>query len=98
MNSTDFSFDLVCSTAEEWHDMVKKFQPSNRSSSKELASTVCEIGLEAIRILDARETARLRREAKIERAKKVELLPKKRSSRLEVKVVFYLFCYMYITN
>jgi hypothetical protein len=93
MNVTDFSFDLICSTTEEWHNLIKKFQPSNRSSNKELASTLCDIGLKAISEFEAREAARqakeaarLKREAKLEKAKKVELLPKKRSSRLEVKV------------
>lgn len=88
----DFTFEIACSTAEEWHEMINKLQsPSNQSSStKELASKVLPISSEVISIFEAKEAARLKREAKIQRVKNAELLPKKRSRRLEVKVKIYM--------
>jgi hypothetical protein len=64
---------------------VKKFQPSKRTSSKELSTKIREIGLEVVGKLEAREATRVRNEAKLKRAKELELIPKKRSSRLEAK-------------
>lgn len=86
MNATDYTFQLLCSNAEEWHGVVKKFQPSNRASSKELSLTLCEIGLEVIGKLEARAASLAKKELRIKRAKELELVPKKRSRRLEAKV------------
>lgn len=83
---TDFTFELSCSTEEEWHQVIKKFQPSNRTSSKELATKICDIGLIVIGKLEAKAATIARHEAKLRRAKELELIPKKRSRRLEVKV------------
>ncbi|CAO3657571.1 unnamed protein product [Mucor hiemalis] len=85
MNATDYTFQLLCSNAEEWHGVVKKFQPSNRASSKELSLTLCEIGLEVIGKLEARAASLAKKELKIKRAKELELVSKKRSRRLEAK-------------
>lgn len=85
MNTTDYTFQLLCATVEEWHQVVKKFQPSKRAASKELASTLCEIGLEVIAKLESRAAALAKKELKMKRAKELELIPKKRSRRLEAK-------------
>ncbi|KAI9354961.1 hypothetical protein BD770DRAFT_391799, partial [Pilaira anomala] len=84
MNS-DYTFQLVCSTEEEWHDLIKTFQPSNRTSNKELSGKLIEIGLNVISKLESRKVAKARNEAKLKRTKELELIPKKRSRRLEVK-------------
>ncbi|KAI9486265.1 MAG: hypothetical protein EXX96DRAFT_476219 [Benjaminiella poitrasii] len=81
----DFTFELVCSTVEDWHEIVKRFQPKNRTSNRELADHICEIGLEVIGKLEAREATRLKNEAKLKRAKELELIPRKRSRRLETR-------------
>lgn len=83
ISSTDFTFQLVCSTEQEWHETVKAFQNSRKS--RELYAKICEIGLEVIAKLEAREATRIKNEAKLKRAKELELIPKKRSSRLEAK-------------
>jgi hypothetical protein len=57
---------------EEWHEIVKKFQPSKRTSSKELLTKIREIGLEVVGKLEAPEATRIRNEAKLKRAKELE--------------------------
>lgn len=89
MNTTYYTFQLLCSTVEEWHEVVKRFQPSKRAASKELASALCDLGLEVIAKLEARAAALAKKELKMKRAKELELIPKKRSRRLEAKVRFY---------
>ncbi|KAI7897782.1 uncharacterized protein BX663DRAFT_490608 [Cokeromyces recurvatus] len=79
----NFTFELVCSSIEEWHKIVKDFQA--RTSNRDLVTHICKIGLEVIDKLEAREAARLRNEAKLKKIKELELLPRKRSRRLEVK-------------
>lgn len=83
--NTDYTFQLVCSTEEEWHDLIKTFQPSNRTSNKELSGKLIEIALNVISKLEYRKVAQARHEAKLKRTKELELIPKKRSRRLEVK-------------
>ena len=82
----------MCSTIDGWKDTLKKFQPSKRLANKELASAINTLGSEVIANLEAKEEARLRQEAKIEKAKKMELIPKKRSRRLEAKVIAIEIC------
>lgn len=43
-------------------------------------------GAGVIQKMEARKAAKLREEAKVERAKLVDMLPRKRSRRIEVKV------------
>lgn len=91
-DTLEFTFELVCSTIDGWKDTLKKFQPSKRLANKELASAINTLGSEVIANLEAKEEARLRQEAKIEKAKKMELIPKKRSRRLEAKVIAIEIC------
>lgn len=94
-DTLEFTFELVCSTIDGWKDTLKKFQSSKRLANKELASAINTLGLEVIASLEAKEEARLRQEAKIKKAKEMELIPKKRSRRLEAKVIaikVYLEC------
>lgn len=86
----------MCSTIDEWKDTLKKFQSSKRLANKELTSAINTLGLEVIANLEAKEEARLRQEAKIKKAREMELIPKKRSRRLEAKVIaikVYLECF-----
>ncbi|KAI8068973.1 hypothetical protein BDF21DRAFT_454578 [Thamnidium elegans] len=82
---TDFTFQLMCSTEQEWQDTITTFQPCNRTGSKELRSKIIEIGSQVIHKLESVKAAKARKEAKLRRSKELELIPKKRSSRLEVK-------------
>ncbi|GAN10273.1 hypothetical protein MAM1_0337c09811 [Mucor ambiguus] len=84
-DTLEFTFELVCSTAQEWRDVIDKFKPTKRTSNRDLASTITALGKEMIAKLEAREEYRLKNEAKIKRARELELIPKKRSRRLEVK-------------
>ncbi|KAI8992405.1 hypothetical protein BDB01DRAFT_778365 [Pilobolus umbonatus] len=84
MSMDDFTFQLVCSTIEEWSDLINKFQHA-KGNQKELGRNLVEIGSSVILKLRAEETSRLKYEAKIRRMKELELLPKKKSRRLEIK-------------
>lgn len=81
MNSTDFTFQLVCSTVEGWHDTMKKI-----TKPMKLADAISEVGLKSIAIFESREYTRQSKIKKLQRAKELESVPKKRSSRLEAKV------------
>lgn len=85
-DTREFTFELVCSTIQEWKDILEKFKPTKRTSNRDLASAISALGREMVAKLEAREENRLRNEAKIKRARELELMPKKRSRRLEVKV------------
>ncbi|KAI8080809.1 uncharacterized protein B0P05DRAFT_539685, partial [Gilbertella persicaria] len=82
LNQTEFTFQLICYSLESWHNTISVFQ---KETNKELAAKICDLGLEIIRKLEAQEAARLKNEAKSKRAKELESVPRKRSSRLEVK-------------
>lgn len=85
-DTSEFTFELMCSTINEWKDTIEKFKPTKRTASRQLASAITALGKEIIAKLEAREEQRLRHEAKMKRARELELIPKKRSRRLEVKV------------
>ncbi|KAL7316978.1 hypothetical protein PS15m_003389 [Mucor circinelloides] len=84
-DTSEFTFELMCSTINEWKDTIEKFKPTKRTASRQLASAITALGKEIIAKLEAREEQRLRHEAKMKRARELELIPKKRSRRLEVK-------------
>ncbi|KAL0141043.1 hypothetical protein V8B55DRAFT_1512522 [Mucor lusitanicus] len=84
-DTLEFTFELVCATIQDWRDMIEKFKPTKRTSNRDLASAITTLAREMVAKLEAREENRLRHEAKIKRAKELELMPKKRSRRLEVK-------------
>ncbi|CAO3614784.1 unnamed protein product [Mucor fragilis] len=84
-DTREFTFELACSTIQDWRDMIEKFKPTKRTSNRDLASAISALGREMVAKLEAREEYRLRNEAKIKRARELELMPKKRSRRLEVK-------------
>ncbi|OBZ83009.1 hypothetical protein A0J61_08940 [Choanephora cucurbitarum] len=86
LNSRDFTFELVCHSIESWHQTVKIFESTkSKGAAKELGVKICELALEIIGKMEAREAARLRNEAKLKKARELELVPRKRSRRLEVK-------------
>jgi hypothetical protein len=74
----------VCSSKEDWDNIIKQFQPSKRASA--ISIQINEIGSLVLSKIEAREATRLRNEAKVKKTKELELLPRKRSRRLEVKV------------
>ncbi|KAK4520071.1 uncharacterized protein ATC70_008200 [Mucor velutinosus] len=84
-DTLEFTFELVCSTVQDWRDLVEKFKPTKRTANRELASTITALAKEMIAKLEAREEYRLRNEAKVKRARELELMPRKKSRRLEVK-------------
>ena len=93
LNSRDFTFELVCHSIESWHQTVKIFESTkSKGAAKELGVKICELALEIIGKMEAREAARLRNEAKLKKARELELVPRKRSRRLEVKVKLEFLC------
>ncbi|KAI8647159.1 hypothetical protein BD408DRAFT_398869 [Parasitella parasitica] len=80
-----FTFELICSTIEQWKEFIEKLQSVKRASNKGLTKAVVTVGSEVIAKLEAKEEARMKHEAKLKRAIEVELMPKKRSRRLEAK-------------
>lgn len=97
-DTLEFTFELVCATIQDWRDMIEKFKPTKRTSNRDLASAITTLAREMVAKLEAREENRLRHEAKIKRAKELELMPKKRSRRLEVKVCVYVLLLLGPTN
>ncbi|ORZ11117.1 hypothetical protein BCR42DRAFT_440712 [Absidia repens] len=58
---------------------------SSKALERSLAQELSEHGAVVIQKFESRKAAKLREEAKLERAKKFDMLPKKRSRRIEVK-------------
>ncbi|KAI8378618.1 hypothetical protein BD560DRAFT_421882 [Blakeslea trispora] len=86
LNSRDFTFELACSSIESWKQTIKHFESNkSRGAAKELADKICELGHGIIAKMEAREATQIRNEAKLKRARELELVPRKRSRRLEVK-------------
>ncbi|KAI8884192.1 hypothetical protein K501DRAFT_332858 [Backusella circina FSU 941] len=83
LDTNAFTFELVCSNKEEWDKITEKFQSLKRTNA--LATEIIDISATILSRMEAREAARVRNEAKLKRAQELELLPKKRSRRLEVK-------------
>lgn len=94
IHSTDFTFELVCSSIEEWHNILQKFTVLPSLSKTELAKKIRDLGLKVIGILETREAARIRNENKLKRARELESIPKKRSRRLEAKVTSFTVQYV----
>lgn len=65
---------------------MNRFQPSKKIAPRELSEKIIEIAEKIIGRIKAKEIAKVKQEAKLKRAKELELIPKKRSRRLEVKV------------
>ncbi|CEP19650.1 hypothetical protein [Parasitella parasitica] len=84
-DALEFSFELVCYTIEQWKETIEKLKSVKRPANKKIAKTVNALGAEVIVEIEAKEKARLAHEAKMKRARELELMPKKRSRRLEVK-------------
>ncbi|KAG0164219.1 hypothetical protein DFQ28_000913 [Apophysomyces sp. BC1034] len=86
LQKTNYTFELVCQTATDWHEWMPKFSTnSRRSAERDLALKLEEIGSYAIRKLKAQEAAKIRREMKRKKTKELEEMPRKRSRRLEEK-------------
>ncbi|KAG1552253.1 hypothetical protein G6F51_001342 [Rhizopus arrhizus] len=85
LKNNQFTFELVCSSLEEWEKIMNRFQPSKKIAPRELSEKIIEIAEKIIGRIKAKEIAKVKQEAKLKRAKELELIPKKRSRRLEVK-------------
>ncbi|KAG1425078.1 hypothetical protein G6F58_002081 [Rhizopus delemar] len=85
LKNNQFTFELVCSSLEEWEKIMNRFQPSKKIAPRELSEKIIEIAEKIIGRIKAKEIAKVKQEAKLKRAKELESIPKKRSRRLEVK-------------
>jgi hypothetical protein len=66
---------------------MKKFSvKSTKPGERALALDLQEFGTGVVQKMEAQKAAKLREEAKVERAKMIDMLPRKRSRRIEVKV------------
>ncbi|KAI8086568.1 uncharacterized protein BX664DRAFT_336165 [Halteromyces radiatus] len=83
---TDYTFQLIAKTEEEWRTWMNKFSlDSPKALERHLAENLQEHGSVIIQKIESRRAAKLREEAKLEKARKLDLLPRKRSRRIEVK-------------
>ncbi|CAO3589420.1 unnamed protein product [Absidia cylindrospora] len=83
---TDYTFELIATTQDEWQSWMDKFSlNSSKALERSLAQDLYEHGTVVIQKFETKKAAKLREEAKLERAKKFDMLPKKRSRRIEVK-------------
>ncbi|CDS13032.1 hypothetical protein LRAMOSA05216 [Lichtheimia ramosa] len=86
LESTDFTFELVCRTIDDWKELKSQFSTtSRRQAEKALALQLEAIAPEAIHRLEAIQLKKEREEARREKARQLEALPRKRSRRLEAK-------------
>ncbi|KAI9310845.1 hypothetical protein BX666DRAFT_2032557 [Dichotomocladium elegans] len=86
LSKTDYTFELVCRTADEWREHVAKVSASARGLiDKILAAKLSEIATVVIGRMEALEASRAREEARIKKAEMLEMIPRKRSRRLEEK-------------
>ncbi|KAI8146921.1 hypothetical protein BJV82DRAFT_597042 [Fennellomyces sp. T-0311] len=83
----EYTFELVCDTVEGWYACVSRFSVKTRNhNEKALGLQIVEtIGPDVIAKLEAIEAAKAREEARLERLKRIEEMPRKRSRRLEAK-------------
>ncbi|KAI9260586.1 hypothetical protein BDA99DRAFT_605620 [Phascolomyces articulosus] len=82
----DYTFELVCDTLETWQECLTRFSTKTRNhNEKALSLEINEIAPQVITKLENRLAAKAREEAKLERLRKLEELPRKRSRRLEIK-------------
>ncbi|KAI8336550.1 hypothetical protein BC941DRAFT_502789 [Chlamydoabsidia padenii] len=83
---TDYTFQLLATTTTEWTTWMTKFSnKSSKPAERALASNLHEYGTMMVQKMEAKEAAKLRENAKMERAKQLDMLPRKRSRRIEVK-------------
>ncbi|CDH50891.1 predicted protein [Lichtheimia corymbifera JMRC:FSU:9682] len=86
LESTDYTFELVCRTIDDWKELKSRFSTTSRKpAEKALALNLETIVPEAIQRLEALQLKKEREEARRERARQLEALPRKRSRRLEAK-------------
>lgn len=77
----------MCRTIDDWKELKSQFSTtSRRQAEKALALQLEAIAPEAIHRLEAIQLKKEREEARRERARQLEALPRKRSRRLEAKV------------
>ena len=77
----------MCRTTDDWKELQSRFSTtSRRPAEKALALNLEAIAPEAIHQLEALQLRKERQEARRERARQLEALPRKRSRRLEAKV------------
>ncbi|KAI9490379.1 hypothetical protein BDB00DRAFT_838253 [Zychaea mexicana] len=86
MRDTDYTFEMVCDTLESWQSCLSRFSVKTRNhNGKALGHTINEIAPQIIAKLEAKQAAKAREEARLEKQRLLEALPRKRSRRLEVK-------------
>ncbi|KAG2182475.1 hypothetical protein INT43_007405 [Umbelopsis isabellina] len=88
-----YTYELVCSTVEEWQDFLHTYCSdckSTKGSQFELVKSLRAVGEAVIAMLEQREQAKQRRKDRLLKAtlkaQALEMVPKKRSSRLEQKM------------
>lgn len=84
----------ICSTVEEWRDFLNTYCSdckSTKGSQFELVKSLKAVSEAVIDMLEQREQAKQRRKDRLLKvalkAQALEMVPKKRSSRLEQKVI-----------
>ncbi|KAI8074029.1 hypothetical protein BC940DRAFT_343578 [Gongronella butleri] len=83
----DYTFELVAKDTNQWQEYMKKWSvKSKRPAERHLAEQLQEIGAIVVEKLEQRRLWKLKEEAKLERQRQYELIPKKRSRRIETKV------------
>ncbi|KAI7857988.1 hypothetical protein BDC45DRAFT_603043 [Circinella umbellata] len=87
LNGADYTFELVCDdTIEEWQACIDRFSAKTRNhNEKALRLEIHEIAPKVIETLEAQLAAKVREQAKLEKLRKLEEMPRKRSRRLEIK-------------
>ncbi|CAO3703231.1 unnamed protein product [Rhizopus stolonifer] len=85
IQENQFTFELVCSTLEEWEKLLEDLQQKKIFRSKEIVCTISKIGEDVITKIKAKQISQAKREARLLKEKEYESIPKKRSRRLEVK-------------
>ena len=78
----------VCDdTIESWQTCIDRFSVKTRNhNEKALGLKINEIAPKIIEKLEAQLAAKVREQAKLEKLRKLEEMPRKRSRRLEIKV------------
>ena len=78
----------VCDdTIESWRACIERFSVKTRNhNEKALGLEINEIAPKIIEKLEVQLAAKVREQAKLEKLRKLEEIPRKRSRRLEIKV------------
>ncbi|OZJ05011.1 hypothetical protein BZG36_02153 [Bifiguratus adelaidae] len=76
----EFTFSLA-----NWRRWMTHFAESKKSSNRHLHAALERIGIEVLESIQASELARIREEERLSKLRMMDLMPRKRSNRLEMK-------------